>query len=253
MTALALRKFEGVELSSWADGYRIRDVELAARLGFAQPEDIRKLLKRNAEELNRYGVLATVAETSGAAGGRPATVYYLNRQQSLLAAVLSRAPAAPDVREVLIRAFDASEIAVTDSVIFNRLFLAEPNHTQYLWTPKRLGPIARLYGVKYDGGRAPAETRRVQRIIYDLLLGHQHLTALRLKYPDPPGVNGEPYIYDHFHPTVRAEFEAQLDRTVLPLARRASSPRDFVDSLRHEYKGAFLQLVLAPQSLKGRR
>jgi hypothetical protein len=246
VTALTVRKFEGVELCEWQNGYVARDTEIAKWLKFEQPEQIRKLLKRNAEELSRYGVLYTVDETSGPAGGRPATVYYLNRQQALLAAVLSRAPAAPDVREILIRAFDASETHLTDSFVFNKLFLKEPQHTAYLWTPSRLGPIARLYGVKYDGGRAPLETRWIQRRIYDLLLGHQHLTALRAKYPDPPGAKGEPYIYDHFHPTVRAEFAAQLDRTVLPLARRAGSSREFIDSLRHEFEGRPLQMGFAP-------
>lgn len=252
MSAVVVRKFEGVELCEWENGYLARDTEVAKWLKFERLEKVRDIIRRNAKELNDYGVLTTVVETHTAAGGRPATVYYLNREQSKIVAMLSRAPGAAEVRKILTKAFDASEVAATDSVIFNQLFLPKPQHTGYLWTPDRLGPIARLYGVQYIGGRAPMETRNVQRVIYDLILGHKHLAALREKYPDPPGVNGEPYIYDYFHPTVRAEFESHLDRTVLPLARRSSSSREFVDSLHHEYTGRPLQMALVPlRALKG--
>jgi hypothetical protein len=249
--ALVVRKFEGVELCEWENGYVARDTEIAKWLKFERLEKIRDIIRRNAKELNDYGVLTAKVETSGPTGGRPATVYYLNKDQALIVAMLSRAPGAAEVRKLLTRAFDASQLAATDSFIFNKLFLPHAKHTEYLWTPKRLGPIAKLYGIKYEGGRAPLETRNVQRVIYDLLLGHKQLTTLREKYPDPPGSNGEPYIYDHFHPAVRTEFEAHLDRTVLPLARRASSSRDFVNSLRHEYEGRPLQMAFAaPRSLK---
>lgn len=244
--AITVRKFEGVELSAWGGEYLARDTEVARWLHFDHPENIRNLIKRNAEELRRYGVLCTVEETSGSAGGRPATVYYLNKEQALLAAVLSRAPRAADVRFRLIKAFDAARIDATDSVIFNQLFLPKPEHTEYLWSVERLAPIAKLYGVKYEGGRAPLETRNIQRVIYDLILGNRHLKRLREKYPDPPGSHGEPYIYDHFHPEVRAAFELHLDRTVLALARSVATPAAFLDALKHEYTGRPLQLALVP-------
>lgn len=246
MSDIVVREFEGVELCDWGRGYLARDLEVAKWLRFTRLEKVRDIIRRNAKELNDYGVLTTEVETHGQEGGRPATVYYLNKDQALIVAMLSRAQGAAEVRKILTRAFDASQLAATDSFIFNKLFLSQPQHTNYLWTPARLGPIARLYGVKYEGGRAPLETRNVQRVIYDLLLGHRNISALREKYPDPPGTNGEAYIYDHFHPTVRAEFEAHLDRTVLPLARRSLDARDFVASLRHEFEGRPLQLMFIP-------
>ena len=36
---------------------RARDLDIADRLGFSQPRDIRRLIDRNAEELRRYGPL----------------------------------------------------------------------------------------------------------------------------------------------------------------------------------------------------
>jgi hypothetical protein len=251
--AITVRKFEGVELCAWGNGYLARDTEVAKWLKFDVAVDIRKLIRRNAEELNDYGQLATVEEwhERPQGGGNTSTVYYLNKEQALLVAMLSRAPGAAEVRKRLIRAFDLSMVDASESFMFRKLFLEQPEHTELLWSPARLAPIARLYGIKYDGGRPPLETRSVQRKIYDMVLGHRSLTLLREKYPDAPGTNGEPYIYDHFHPQVRAEFETQLDRTILPLARRASSARDFIDSLHHEYRGRPLQLVFS--SKKGVR
>ena len=77
---MTLRTFEGVELCELgADGYLARDTEVAKWLKFDRAEDIRKLIARNAKELNDYGQLATVAEwvARPQGGARPATVYYL--------------------------------------------------------------------------------------------------------------------------------------------------------------------------------
>ena len=172
-----VRKFEGVELCEWETGFLARDLEIARWLKFERLEKIRDIIRRNAKELNDYGFLTTAEENSAdeKGRGRPATVYYLNKEQALVVAMLSRASGAAEVRKILTRAFDASLLAATDSFIFNKLFLKEPQHTAYLWTANRLGPIARL-----------------------------------------------------------------------PLARRAQSSRDFIDSLRHEYEGRALQMGFAP-------
>lgn len=246
MSAIVVRKFEGVELSAWGEQYLARDTEVAKWLRFERLEKIRDIIRRNAKELNDYGQLTTVEEwhERPQGGGRHATVYYLNKEQALVVAMLSRAPGAAEVRRILTRAFDAAHIVTTDSFIFNKLFLPQPQHTEYLWTVERLSPIAELYGVKYKGGRPPVETRNIQRVIYDMILGQRHIAALREKYPDPPGTNGEPYIYDHFHPQVREAFEQQLDLVVITLARSANGRTDFLDKLKHQYTGRPLQLSI---------
>lgn len=62
---------------------RVHDLQLAERLGFSQAFDIRKIIKRYEDKLLNFGVLATVAKTSGALGGRPTNEYYLNQKQSI--------------------------------------------------------------------------------------------------------------------------------------------------------------------------
>ncbi len=87
---------------------RILDTDLAARLGFASPIDIRKLVRRHADALGRMGVLATVAKTSSA-GGRPGTDYYLNRKQAIFITAKSETPDATDITIEIIEWFDAYE------------------------------------------------------------------------------------------------------------------------------------------------
>lgn len=87
---------------------RIRDLDLGKRLGFANPIDIRKLIRRHEDALARMGVLATAAKTSDI-GGRPATEYYLNRKQAIFITAKSDTPDATDITIEVIQKFDAYE------------------------------------------------------------------------------------------------------------------------------------------------
>lgn len=87
---------------------RIRDVDLGARLGFARVSDIRKLIERHRENLNKISVLATVAQ-SPAGGGRPSVSYFLNKKQAIFITAKSETPAATDITIEIIEKFDAYE------------------------------------------------------------------------------------------------------------------------------------------------
>lgn len=93
---------------------RIPDFVEAERLGYDQARDIRKLIKRNEEEIRRHGWLeprATVARGRNQYGETGATasvdVYYLNEDQALLVAMLSRTEKAADVRYEIIQVYKA--------------------------------------------------------------------------------------------------------------------------------------------------
>lgn len=88
---------------------RIRDTDLAARLGFAAPDQIRKLIKRHEVNLLKMGVSSTVEETSGSKGGRPGTAYYLNRKQAIFITAKSETAEATDITIEIIERFDAYE------------------------------------------------------------------------------------------------------------------------------------------------
>ena len=84
-----------------------RDLDIAERLGFERPRNIRNLIERNKAEIEAFGVCFAVKQTSGVKGGRPSQEYWLNEEQSLLVATLSNAPKAAEVRSMLIRTFVA--------------------------------------------------------------------------------------------------------------------------------------------------
>lgn len=88
---------------------RVLDADLAIRLGFSQPRDIRKLIKRYLPELDRMGVRATVAQTPSERGGRPAEAYYLNRKQAIFITAKSETAEAADITIEIIERFDAYE------------------------------------------------------------------------------------------------------------------------------------------------
>ena len=98
------RNVPAIVLSDVGGEPRARDEDIASRLGFERPRDIRKLIERNLSELESYGTCATVAHVKR---GNPVTEYWLNEEQSLLIAMLSEASNAPAVRAMLIKVFVA--------------------------------------------------------------------------------------------------------------------------------------------------
>ena len=89
--------------------YRVLDTDLAGRLGFAEPRAIRKLIGRWLPDLQKMGVCATVSQTSGRKGGRPALAYYLNRKQAIFITAKSETAEATDITIEIIHRFDEYE------------------------------------------------------------------------------------------------------------------------------------------------
>lgn len=88
---------------------RIRDLDLAARLGFSDLHEIRRLISRHGEALAALGVSVTVPETSGVKGGRPGKASYLNRKQAIFITAKSETAEATDITIEIIEKFDAYE------------------------------------------------------------------------------------------------------------------------------------------------
>jgi hypothetical protein len=86
---------------------RIRDLDLAERLGFERPRKIRELIERNMAEITDMGVCPAVGQTHGPKGGRPTKEYFLNEEQALVVATLSNTSQARAVRSLLIKTFVA--------------------------------------------------------------------------------------------------------------------------------------------------
>ncbi|HYD29762.1 MAG TPA: phage antirepressor KilAC domain-containing protein [Azospirillaceae bacterium] len=88
---------------------RIRDLDLAARLGFERPRKIKELIERHMAALLKMGVCPTVGRASGPNGGRPTEDFYLNRKQAIFITAKSETPEATDITIEIIERFDAYE------------------------------------------------------------------------------------------------------------------------------------------------
>jgi len=73
---------------------RVLDLSLAEALGFANPIDIRKLIRRYEEPLSSLGIIATVAINQDGRRGRPGKAFYLNHAQALFIVAKSETKAA---------------------------------------------------------------------------------------------------------------------------------------------------------------
>ncbi|QRE75504.1 hypothetical protein [Methylobacterium aquaticum] len=82
------------------------DTALAEQLGMAKPEDVRRTIEANREELEAFGIIAVRAINTGNRG-RPGRAFYLNREQALLICILSKTSKAKEVRAEVIRVFTA--------------------------------------------------------------------------------------------------------------------------------------------------
>jgi hypothetical protein len=103
--------------------WMVPDTRVAEVLEFDRPRNIRNLIERNLPELERYGICFAVKQIHEAAG-RPGTEYFLTFEQALCIGALSKAPRAPDLREMLIKAFTArkrGEMVSIDNVLGHRL------------------------------------------------------------------------------------------------------------------------------------
>lgn len=85
---------------------RIRDIDLGERLRYANPIDIRKLIRRLLSDgkLNDFEVFATVAKTSEQ-GGRPATEYWLSEAATLKIVAKSETAIADAILDDVIRVY----------------------------------------------------------------------------------------------------------------------------------------------------
>lgn len=86
---------------------RLLDVRIAARLGYDRPRDIRKLIERRREALERVGSLRHGVASPHQGGGRPGTEYLLNRKQALLICMWSETPTAADIQIEIVDVYDA--------------------------------------------------------------------------------------------------------------------------------------------------
>lgn len=96
--------------TQWADGIeRIRDVELAERLGYDRPRKIRDIIKRQhkAGKLSNLMICPTVGRKSDGVPTKPITVYWLTEAQALKVIAKCETPTADAILDEVIAVFVA--------------------------------------------------------------------------------------------------------------------------------------------------
>jgi hypothetical protein len=94
------------DLSYVEDEPRILDTCLAKALGFHRSADIRPLIARHEEALNRFGpIIRTIRKNQGR--GRPALEAYLNKRQALYICTKAETTWATEVTIQMVEVFDA--------------------------------------------------------------------------------------------------------------------------------------------------
>lgn len=85
---------------------RVRDLDVAERLGFERPRNIRKLITRHRSDLERFGPICSIWSKPGRVG-RPSEEFWLNEDQAVFITAKSDTPTAADVTVMVVRLFTA--------------------------------------------------------------------------------------------------------------------------------------------------
>ncbi len=257
MTALALsvERFDGWPLATggFEDGaHRILDVELARRLGFSRPRDVRKLIDRLAEqgELSGVSKRATVSrrELSGNVIETPVTEYWLTLEQALFVTAKSETKAANEILRAVIAVFlkaqrehEARHAREVGYVA--RLLLADATSDwDLMWPSEFTKKVCALHGIEWDGRVQPKFMASTYERIYRKLLGDEVYELLKTRNPEPHfGSNHHQWLT----PKAR-EAVARAIPTITAFAKQVRDKSEFWARFDAEFAGKMLQLDLFP-------
>ena len=249
-------KRDGFEFQVDADGVaRVRDVDVAERLGMARPRDIRRTIAGliEAGELSDVitrAVSARVIAKGGATREQPVIEYWLDKRQAYHVAVLGKTKEAVEFRKRVLDVYIAvedewkrrgAELPGPLGKFFRFLLAEKPTEWESCFGPTLVRALSNLYGFAYtDGGRHPFGLRRVNRLIYDAVFSTAVGAELKRRNPDPRhGSNHS----QHLSPEARSYFIAQL-AIVESLARGSADRVAFWNAMEREYGGGMLQLPM---------
>lgn len=260
MSGLQLRDFDGWKLAVGGfddPAHRILDVELARKLGFSKPRDIRELIARHAEsgDLPLIHVRPTVRRTSMPRGGeRETTVneYWLTLEEALFVTAKSDTKTANEILKAIIKVFltarDAIDAEVKQRVGYvARLLLADATcQWDLMWPADFVAVMCRLHGIAWDGRVQPRFLGSTYERIYRTVLTDEVYDLLKSKNPEPRfGSNHHQWLT----PQAREAIRSAIPR-ITTHAIRSRTPEEFWAGFDHEFAGKMLQLeFFAPKRI----
>lgn len=259
---LQLRDFDGWKLAigGFADpAHRVLDVELARKLGFSRPRDIRKLIERLTKEGELSGISqrATVARKnlSGNIIETPVTEYWLTLEEALFVTAKSETRTANEILRAVIKVFLSAREAVESEVrqrvgYVARLLLADATtEWDLMWPADFVAVMCRLHGIAWDGRVQPRFLASTYERIYRTLLTSEVYDLLKSKNPEPHhGSNHHQWLTPQAREAVRGAIPRITTHAILSRTKEA-----FWAGFDHEFAGKMLQLEFAAPRRVGRK
>jgi hypothetical protein len=217
---------------------RVTDTEMAERLGYPAVGKFRELISRHARTLARFGVLATVGKTPGAAVGRPGKAYLLTEHQATFIVGKSEMPLATDIAVAIVKAFVAYRRGSIDQKLYGvvgmELLGFAPRAWQKEYPERFFVHLHRIGGwTKPDGNNHSNCAHFINRYIYEFLFGELGLATLKEANPADEGQRAFKHhqmLKDKHMPKLRQHIEV-----VSALLVNAVSLDMFDDSFNHAF------------------
>ena len=171
---------------------RISDKEMAQRLGYPNVFEFRRLITRHSRTLAKFGVLVTVPETPGTAGGRPTKAYLLTEHQATFIVGKSEMPIATDIYVAIVKAFVAYRRGSVNPKLYGVVGMELLGFTPRVWQKEYpdtfFAHLHRVTGwTKPDGNNHSNCAHFINRYIYEFLFGELGLAALKEANPADEG------------------------------------------------------------------
>jgi len=233
--------FGGLRLrDDFEDGEpRIRDLELAKRLGYERPRDIRRLIDSIQGDgfLNNIHERAATARTPNGGHGQTIREYWLDEIEAVFLIGQSRTPIARAVHLEVATAFVAYR---KGKAHVPRLLAEVPCDWSMMWRPSMVAALCRLHGYPYENGVHPHFLASTYDKIYRLIAESEEHKHLKKINPHPRfGSNHHQWFTDPARKAL-AEHLAVIEDTAL----LSCSKREFWDRLEAYYYKRPLQLPL---------
>lgn len=243
----------GLEFHATDGEPRIRDLDLAEKLGYERPRAIRDII-RDAEKVNGFGVCRVSRQTHGGLGGRPADEYWLTERQALFVTTRSGTEKAAEVTMMLVDAFiavrrqlahDEQALKTIPRRLIEALLLPAPApEWERMFQPSLTRSICELHGIEYGGGMYPRFLSSTNRKIYDLVFSAGIGAEIKRRNPLPKWGNNH---HQQLTPEARDYFAAQL-KIVEAIARQSADKQDFWRRMERQFSDGMLQLQLGSWS-----
>lgn len=237
--------------------FRIRDIDLAERLGYERPRKIRELIGSmvGTGELPEIQTRPVVGRSSMPRGGTKelvVTEYWLDQVEALLVVMRSEAPNAIPMRRVIAKVFQRALLEYEQSKTalrrlpahIERWFLSPKAFDfQALWPDSLVRELERLHGREWSGGRHPHCMKSTYPAIYKYVMSSPVAAKMMASNPDRDRLRHHQFITPEARPFVVAQLGI-----IEAIARGSASKADFWARMEREYTGSYLQLALPEAS-----